>query len=309
MITTIFKKSTTINYILVSIMAIMLFFVYQINITKQSFSTDLLLQKFALLLIFLASIFITDFITKKNDFSKDNSFTVFFYLFFIIFFPSILNNINLLIANLAILLAIRRLVSMSKTIDTKQKIFDASLWIFIASLFYFWSILFIIMIFISIIIDASNDYKNWLIPIVGFLCVGIIFVFFAFLIDKSLIFSFINSISVDYNFLYFKNIYQNISFSLFITAAICFCATFLVSFSHKPMINNSAYKKLFIWFLTGFVIFIISNNKNNEILLFTIAPLSIIATDYVEENQIRWQKDVVFLAIILAGFFSFITQL
>ncbi len=309
MITTVFKKSTTINYILVSITAIMLFLVYQINSTKQSLSTDLLLQKFAILLIFLSTILIMDFITKKNDFSKDNSFTVFFYLFFIIFFPSILNNVNLLIANLAILLAIKRLVSMSKTIDTKQKIFDASLWIFIASLFYFWSILFIIMIFISIIIDASNDYKNWLIPIVGFLCVGIIFVFFAFLVDKTLIFNYINSIAVDYDFLYFKNIYQNISFSLFITASISLCVTFLLSLGNKPMTKKSAYKKLSIWFLTGFVIFIISNNKNNEILLFTIAPLSIIATDYVEENKIRWQKDVAFLAVILAGFFCFVTQL
>jgi hypothetical protein len=311
MITTILKKSITINYALVGIMAVVLFFIYQINIPVQSQSADNnnVIQKISVLLFFLAAVFLLDFITKKNDFSKDNSFTFFFYLFFILFFPSILNDLNLLVANFFVLLSIRRLISMSNPTAVKQKIFDASLWIFVASLFHFWCILFLILVFIAIIIDASRDYRNWLVPFIGFLAVGIIFIFFAFVCNKLLINNFLTDISTDYSIVYFTNIYQNIIFSIFITLSIYFFASFLLSFSNNPMVNSSAYKKLFLWFLISFGVYFISNHKSNAVLLFTIAPLSIIATNHIENLKLNWQKELIFITIVAFGLFGFFIQL
>jgi hypothetical protein len=89
------------------------------------------------LLAVLGSVFITNFISKKNGLSKDSAYTVFFILL-IVFFPSVLDNVNLVVANFFILLAFRRLISLQSLKASKEKIFDASFWIIVAALFQFW---------------------------------------------------------------------------------------------------------------------------------------------------------------------------
>ena len=169
MITSIFKKSTPINYSLMGILMILFFFIYQFNsATNIHFLIDFF-KKFGLLGILFASLFFSNFIVKKNGLTKDSSYTILFYFIFLLFFPKIFNNINLLLANFFILLSMRRLISLQTLKAPKEKIFDASLWIFVASLFHFWAIIFLVLVYISIIFHVSRDYRNWLIPFVAFL--------------------------------------------------------------------------------------------------------------------------------------------
>jgi hypothetical protein len=121
------------------------------------------------LLAVLGSVFITNFISKKNGLSKDSAYTVFFILL-IVFFPSVLDNVNLVVANFFILLAFRRLISLQSLKASKEKIFDASFWIIVAALFQFWSILYLVLVFISIIFHVSRDYRNWFLPFIAFFC-------------------------------------------------------------------------------------------------------------------------------------------
>lgn len=309
MITTVLKKSTSINYFLAGILMFVLFFIYQTTIKTDVSYAFQWFQKLGLLLVVFASIFLTDFIAKKNDLSKDSSFTVFFCLFFFLFFPEVLNNNRLLISNLFVLLAMRRLISMSSNLDIKVKIFDASLWIFVATIFHFWSILFLFLIIISVFLDASRDYRNWLIPIIGFLCVGIIFLFYAFLFDITLIDSFLNRIFSSYKIDYFTNIYQNLALSIFVMTAFFFFAAYILSLAKMPMILYSSFKKLLAWFAISVLIFLISNYKNNSVLIFSFAPLAMMATNYIETTKIVWQRDVVFYGVIIFSFFCFISQL
>jgi hypothetical protein len=101
------------------------------------------------LLAVLGSVFITNFISKKNGLRT--VLTQFFYFLLIVFFPSVLDNVNLVVANFFILLAFRRLISLQSLKASKEKIFDASFWIIVAALFQFWSILYLVLVFISII--------------------------------------------------------------------------------------------------------------------------------------------------------------
>ena len=174
MITSIFKKSTPINYSLMGIMMVLFFFLYQFHATAISNSSIEIAKKAGILVILFASLFISNFIVKKNGLTKDSSYTILFYFIFLLFFPSVLNNINLLLANFFILLSMRRLVSLQTLKAPKEKIFDAALWIFVASLFHFWCILFLLLVYISIIFHVSRDYRNWLIPFVAFFVTAII---------------------------------------------------------------------------------------------------------------------------------------
>ncbi|HEY6142093.1 MAG TPA: DUF6427 family protein [Flavobacterium sp.] len=309
MITSVFKKSTPLNLILVVILMLVFFFLYQIQDLSWVDSPVLIFKTLGLFLLLLGSVFITDFVTKKNGLSKDSSYTIFFYSLFLLFFPSVLNNLNLILANFFILLALRRLVSLQSLKASKEKIFDASLWIFVATLFHFWSILYIILVFISVISHVSRDYRNWILPIIAFFAVGIIAFLFATIFDMSII-DFVNShATTNFRLDYFTNNYQNGAFSIYITIALFFVISMLGSLSNRPLLLHASYKKIIMSFFIGIVIFAISANKSNDLLIFTFAPLAIMATSHIETKQVQLKQEMVLGVLILCSLFTFFSQL
>jgi Family of unknown function (DUF6427) len=309
MITTILKKSTSINYFLVGVLMFSMFFIYQFSLNRDVFSVLPLLEKLTLFLFLFSSICLSDFITKKNELSKNSGFSIFFSFFFFLYFPEVLNNFSLILSNFFILIAVRRLISMNNPVETKQKIFDASLWIFIASIFHFWSILFLILVFVSILLSSNRDYRNWFLPLIGFFTVAIIYVFFSALIDKSLIAKYLNNSYFDFTIDYFKNIYQNLMFSIFVTTALFFIICFILALLQNSKIMTASYQKLLVWVLIAVAVFAISAQKSNAVLIFTFAPLAIISTDFLESNIVDWQKEIVFLAVFFISLFGFFSQL
>ncbi len=309
MITSLFRKSTPLNYSIVIIGVLFFFFLYQIKHVTSDNSLQNLIQKCIILGAIFASLFVTNFIIKKNGLSKDSAYTVLFYLLFLLFFPSVLDNFNLIISNFCILLALRRLLSLQSLKLPKEKIFDASLWVFIASLFHFWSILFIIVVFISILFHVARDYRNWFLPFIAFFTTAIIFVSASLFFNKSWIGLLLNQIKINLKLDYFTNNYQNLALSIYATISLFFIASLLLSMSNRPLILHPTYKKIISAFVIGVLIYIVSPNKSNDLLLFTIAPLAIITTSHIEMAQVKWQQEVVLSFLILSSFFVYFFQL
>ena len=309
MITSVFKKSSPINLILVIILILVFFLLYQFqDLTWMNFASSIL-NKVLIFTVILASIFITNFIAKKNGLSKDSSYAIFFYFLFLLFFPSIFDNTNLIASNFFILLALRRLISLQSLKASKEKIFDASLWIFVAALFHFWSIIYIVLVFISIIFHVARDYKNWVLPFIAFFAVGITSMLFSIIFDKD-VFGYINANAIiNFNIDYFTNNYQNASFSIYLTIAMFFVISMIVSLPNRPLVLNSSYKKIIGSFFIGIVIFAISSNKSNDLLVYTIAPLAIMATSHIEVKQLQLKQEMVLCVLILCGLFVFFSQL
>jgi hypothetical protein len=309
MITSVFKKSTPLNLILVVILMLVFFLIYQFQDLSWTNSAISILKKSGLFLILLGSVFISNFVAKKNGLSKDSSYTILFYFLFLLFFPSIWNNIDLIISNFFILLALRRLISLQSLKASKEKIFDASLWIFVAALFHFWSILYIVLVFISIIFHVARDYRNWVLPFIAFFAVGIISIVFSIIFNKD-VFGYINQkVIVNLNIDYFSNNYQNAAFSIYLTIALFFVISMFVALPNKPLLLNSSFKKIITAFFIGIVIFAISPNKSNDLLIFTIAPLSIMATSHIEVKQLQLKQEMVLGVLILCSLFAFFSQL
>jgi len=309
MITSLFKKSTPLNFSLVVILILSFFLIYQIQDLVWTNSVILILEKVGILLVLLASIFITNFISIKNGLSKDSSYTIFFYFLFLIFFPSILNNINLVFANFFILLALRRLLSLQSLKASKEKIFDASLWIFVASLFHFWSILYLVLVFISIIFHVSSDYRNWILPIIAFFAVGILFALSSILFDISAIEYINSSVHTSFKINYFTNNYQNGALSIYATVALFFVISMFATLSNRPLVTQPSFKKIIASFFIGILIYLVSSNKSNDLLIFTIAPLAIMATSHIEMPQVKLKQEMVLVVLIACSFFAFFSQL
>ena len=309
MITSLFRKSTPLNYSLVFLLVLFFFFTYEFHVAETTKIPLSLLSKIGFLCLVLATLFTANFITVKNGLSKDSAYPIVFTLFFLLFSPSIFNNINLLIANLFVLLAIRRLLSLQTLKFTKEKIFDASLWVFVASLFHFWAILFIILVFLSIITNAARDYRNWFLPFIAFFGVLALYLMFSLLMGQSMSAKYFDEITTNFNLQYFVNNYQNIAFSMYAAIALFFFVTLVFSLSNRPLILHSAYIKTIFSFLIGIGVFLISPSKSNDLLIFTFVPLSIMATGHIEISRSKLKQELVLLIFIGCSCFAFFSQL
>ena len=309
MITSIFKKSTILNYSLVVVLLLLFFFIYQTGDLYTTVAANGLLTNSALIVLWLASFFLVNFMVKKNGLTKDSSYTVLFFLLFLLVFPSVFNNLKLLFANFFLLLSMRRLISLQTLKTPKEKIFDAAMWIFIASLFHFWSILFIVLVYISIIFHASRDFRNWLLPFVAFFTTMVIFVMAALLFDKTWIDHLLNQMQINFELNYFTNNYQNAALSFYVMVAVYFLFSMIFSLTNRPLILQASYKKMIFAFLIGVIIFVMSPEKNNAMLLFTFMPLSVMCTNNIEYSQSKMYQEITLLLIVAGSFFAFFAQL
>ena len=257
MITSVFKKSTPINYTLVVIAVLCFFFTYQFRQPNWTASLFTIGQKIGLLAVIGSSFFLTNFIAKKNALTKDSSYPLLFFFLMLCLFPSVWDNYNLIISNFFLLLASRRLVSLQTLKAPKEKIFDASLWIFIASLFHFWAILFILLVYISIVFHVSRDYRNWLIPFVAFFFTAIVFVFYSLLIDKTAIDYYLSEQVINTGIDYFQNDFQNIA--LFLIRYIS-----KVHFQKKFLIRNFHSERLYFQLKLHICYYLFHLSKNEK---------------------------------------------
>ncbi|WP_369618083.1 DUF6427 family protein [Flavobacterium sp. CFS9] len=309
MITSVFKKSTPLNYSLVVILILVFFFLFQIQEPSWITSYFLVFQKVSLLCFILASFFLINFIVKKNGLSKDNGYAIFFYLLFLLFFPAIFNNANVIYGNFFILLALRRLISLQSLKASKEKIFDASFWILIASLFQFWCILFLILVFISIVFHVSRDYRNWILPFIALVAVSIIFLLVSLIFHIDITDFFQKRAVIDFNIDYFKSNYENGALSIYVAVALFFVVSMLTTLSNRPQIVHSSYKKVVACFFIAAFVYILSPDKSNDLLFFSVAPLTIMAASHVEYMQQKLNNEIVFYVLILCSLFTFFSQL
>ncbi|MFA9187143.1 DUF6427 family protein [Flavobacterium sp. FBOR7N2.3] len=309
MITSVFKKSTPLNFSLVVFLILFFDFIYQIQDLAWSHSAILVFKKIGIGLVILASALITNFIAKKNDLSKDSAYSVLFFMLFLLFFPSLFDDINLVFSNFFILLAFRRLISLQSQKASKEKIFDASLWIFVASLFHFWCILYLVLVFVSIISHVSGDYRNWLLPFIAFFAIAIIFAVYSLVFNSDAISYITNGVETNFSIDYFTNNYQNAALSIYATVALFFVISMLMTLPSRPLLLHASFKKILFAFFIGIIIYVISANKSNDLLVFTIAPLAMMATNHIEMPQLKLNQELALGVLMLCSLFAFFSQL
>jgi len=309
MLASVFNKSRPFNYALIGTLLVLFYFLYLFKDTDWTNHYFLILQKAGLFLLLAGSLFLTNFVTKRNTLTKDNTYAMFLFLVFLILFPTTLVNTNIIISSFFLLLALRRLISLQSLITPKEKIFDASFWIFAAALFHFWSIIYIVLVFISIIFHVSRDYRNWIIPFIAFFAVSVIYAMAIVMTGKNLFSELTGEVSVSFDFTYFENIYQNIALAVFSSIAVLFAVTQALSVTSKPLNMQSSHKKILFSFFIGVAIYVLSDSKNNSFLAFTFAPLAIMGANYLESQDNIWIKEGILTLIVVIALLLFVSQL
>ena len=308
MIASLFSKTRPINYVLILIMLFSCFFLFQFQVPNEEFTSVDLFSKIGVFVLLLFSFFLVNFISLKNTLTQNDNYAILLFLVFILLFPSVLNNIKIVLSNVFLLLALRRLISLKTLNSSKEKIFDASFWIFLSAIFHFWSVLYIILVFISIIFHSGKEFKNWILPFVSFLCVWILYIatslilFDNYSINKAVF-------QVSFNFFEFKNVYQNMALSIFVSISALFFTSQTIDYQNKPLNMQSSYKQVYFAFLLAVGIYIFSANKSNDLLMYTFAPLAILGANMFEKMKNSIYKEVSLFLLLGVGLFFFFVQL
>lgn len=309
MIASVFNKTRPFNYVIIGFSLLLCYVLYSFanqTIIFTSKGIAMLVIEMALLLVSCA---LVNFISLKNTLTKNDNYAVLLFLLFLLFFPSIFKNKEILIANFFLLLALRRLISLKSMIAPKEKLFDASFWILIAALFHFWCITYIFLVFVSIILHGSRDFKNWLIPFIACFAVCILFLG-ANLITENYLWNHLSNQSyISFNFSYFETIYQNIALAVFTSIAFLFFTNQLLTIGSKPLNMQSSYKKVFFSFLLGVLIYVLSADKNNSCLAFSFAPLAIMGANFVENLETKLLKEITLITLVVLALLFFVSSL
>jgi hypothetical protein len=213
-------------------------------------------------------------------------------------FFTLLRNHQVIFANLCVLFAFRRIISLKSKKVMQKKVFDATFWICIASLFYFWSILFLVVVYAGILYYLPKP-KNWLIPPIAALAVAALTLSFHIIAyDQFYTFSqWFEWSNFDYSN------YQNLKILIPISIILALTLWTLVQFfavvgkasvSMKPSLNL-----VLLSFLTAIAVAVFAPFKDGSELVFFFVPLSIITSIYFDQKQDKVFREVLLVLLIL----------
>ena len=305
MLTNFFSNSKPFHFILISLL---LFVGYTFhNFQISSFENDFiwLIQltfKFGLYIILML---IFGFIIKKNNLTQINSYALFIFVCLLLLTPNVFQNSKPILSTVFILLALRRILSFSSKKNIQKKILDASLWIGIATLFYFWSILFILVLYAALIQLASRNFKLFLIPIIGMFVVFIICTIYFLYLDNNMYWftDYENFTSFDFSsYKLLKNFFSLFVILLMIVISLVFK---FLNFTKTPLRKKSKYWIIIFTLITGIIIVILTAQKNGIELIYTIVPISILFSNFIEALQRKWVSEVMLWFILIAPIFSY----
>lgn len=299
MLTSFFSKSKPVNFLAVAL--IMAVFYISANFPELINTLDLGVwgTKMGVFVCFILSITVLDFIAKKNDLTKRSAFKIVIFAVFSVSFLAILQNNQVILANLCILLALRRIISLKSRKDIPKKIFDATFWICIASLFYFWAILFLFVVFIGILVHAANYFKNWLIPLVAFCTVVALVTSFHILVYSEFYTweKWFQKVSFDFSL--YQNLQLLIPLSIIIGLGI-WTLFYYFGIMQKASVNSRPTYILVLFTLAlAILVAIFSPIKDGSELIFLFVPLSLIISNYFEGKKEKIFKEILLIGLVL----------
>lgn len=302
MITSVFNKSKPINFVIVFFITLLAFSVANLKSFFEAASIGVFLEKTGWFIICYFTILLFNFIVVKNNLTKNNHYQILLFGLFFLMLPQCSVNGNILMANIFILLGLRRLLSLRTQTNIKKKLFDTAFWFALAVLCYFWAVLFFILIFATLLLYTDNRLKNWIIPFVGLATVLIISICWSSIFYNNFFEIFKISTSLSYNYSDYNTSQYLIAITLMFSFGIWASIFYVKLVEKKKKAYRPSFKIIFIVALIAFVTVILAPKKNGSEFLFLFAPLAIIIGNYIESIKEKWFKELFLAVLILVPF-------
>lgn len=309
MISSLFGKTKPINYIILLVFLFVFYWIVHLYLFNRSYVPDQLWEQVLVLGCLMFTIFLVDFIVKRNKLSKVNSLALMYYTLLIVVFPEVLIDPNSIFCNFFLLLSVRRILSLRSRKDIRLKVFDASLWIMVASLFYEWALLYLILVFVAIYFYDARNIRNWLIPFVAAIAFALIAVAILVLRNDP------NSLLDHYDF---NHDFSSVFFfdwgnSLILVFYVVF--VLLLGFVAYLKMGTIGVGKLItmrlvlLLFIIGLIINLLNSTAEKHPIFITFFPAMVFITTYVETIKKDRIKEMVLLVSMVVPFFVLITNI
>ena len=304
MIATFFTKSNPTHYVFAFIYLLGLFVV---NLNYNNF--NVLIGSFALLLLLLAAL-LSKFIISKNSLTKKNNYGIIAICFLIgLFMEHVFIFYDILVANVFLLLAIRKTYSIRTPISINKKVFDASFWILISSVFYIPTLYFFILLFIALTLYSHLNLKN-IVVIIFAIISAITFLYLLEIISSGYLhpldfanISFFDMPSLDYISSFYETVFKfKWTIKLIIFFSFLIPLTLIFIWNRVIKTNERRRTTTLVLLTTILSIIIFINDLNSSAFIFLLFPLIIIFTSYVEQSKMTIVTNLVLLISIIAPY-------
>lgn len=300
MISSFFEKSKPIHSVIAVSVLLLVFVFAKISAISEPFSLYLLFKQIGVFALCVLTVFLLDFLVSKNNLTRKNSYKVLIFVLFVALLPNSILNTDYIIANIFVLFAMRRLISLRSQKQIKKKLFDAAFWISLATLFCPWCGLFFFLVIISLFLYSIVDIKNWIVPIIGVATVVIIGWSFMIVAGMDYVAYVNNMFGVSFDF----SKLNDLSIVVAITLLLSYGNWAIIFYIKQLKSKKKNYRPSFIIILVAEIIAlavaVVIPDKNGSEFLFLFAPLAIILTNYFEIIEEKWFREVLIMLLIVA---------
>ncbi|MAM17711.1 MAG: hypothetical protein CME35_01915 [Gramella sp.] len=301
MLTSFFNKSKPLSLIVIIVLLCLFYTAYNFEQWFLDFELLLFLKKLVLLITLVFSLLVLNFIAKKNELTKRSAYKTLFFTLFAVSFANLMQSETAIIANLFVVLALRRLISLRSRKFIQKKIFDASFWIAIASLYQFWSILFLGLVFMAILNFAAY-FKNWLIPLVAVVSVAILTVCFHLVVYEELYYLNDWFQMSNFDFSFYGNLQMLIPLSILLGLLVWTILNYFSMMQKASVTRRPVLGMILLSLAIAAVVAVFAPTKNGSELIFFLAPFSIITSSYFDGKKDRVFKEIVLIALLAMPF-------
>ena len=300
MLTRFFGKSNPVNFLILGIVLGLSYVGYHLFVLKLEFDTLGIVKLAGLPLLLAFTLLLIDFIVRKNNLTKKNSYTVFFFACFTLMIPAAFRNPEILLANTFCLFALRRVFSFTSERNSEKKLLDASLWIFIASFFYFYCLIYFAAVYFAILRSPNTKFRYLFIPPLVLLGVVSLITSVHLLIEDSFNWFDKLDLSIGLEASAYNNWNLLIPASLILTWMVWI--TFYRLFRVTKVMRNERpnFVVLIVVLIVSLFVVLGASEKNGSELYFIVPPLAMGISDYIENSESgNFRELILWLSVLI----------
>ncbi len=309
MISSIFEKTKPVNFIILLVFLFLFYWSVQFYLFDLSIGNVEIVPSIGILTILLFSVFVVDFIVKRNKLTGTNSFAILFFTLLFVVFPETLGDNNAIFTSFFLLLAMRRLLSIKSLKNIKLKIFDAGLWICISSVFYEWALLYLLLVFAAIYIYDPKNIRNWLVLLsVGF-CFFMILYGILVLLDKPNFILDHYDFAIDYSAIFPIKWWTSLKMTLYALFNMALAFSAFVNLSKSGVGKVITLRLIAFSFVIGLIVNILVTSDNNNAVMITFFPSVVFIVNYLQSIKKPKFLELILIASIMVPIIVFVTKL
>lgn len=300
MLTKFFGTTKPLAVIVVMIYMTLGFFYSNKSIFTNPFDALETLKTLGMWLLFIATMFILNFVSQKNELTKRNAYRTLLFGAFGLALPVALRDGSILLAGMLVMISVRRIISLRSGLHMERKIFDATLWVCLASMAYFYSWHFIIAIYFGIVLYRQMNIRYFLIPVLAIMCFFTIGYAVVLALDDTQVILAAYSEAMSLDFTPYNNLQVLIAIAFLLGVLIWTIWSYIGEQQKASLSLRSRYSVILGVLFVGALLIVFAPNKTGAEWYFVLPIIAIIVSNYLDNtDNIYFKESLLWFIIIL----------